>query len=117
MIFHAAKGENRLLNQDTPVQIRPLRIEIETVGVFRAPEYQGALFRGGFGKYFRDLSCVTRAPDCQGCLRTQGCPYSLVFETPVDPERFSVLRKYPHAPHPFVLAPEMSTAREIRGSS
>jgi len=105
------------LTRNNPVQIRPLRLELETLGTFRAPEYQGALFRGGFGKHFRDLTCVTRAPDCRGCSRSRACPYSMVFETPVDPERFQVLRKYPHAPHPFVLAPEMSAARELRAGS
>ena len=28
------------------------------------PEYKGALFRGGFDQFFRDLVCITRAPVC-----------------------------------------------------
>jgi hypothetical protein len=91
-----------------PLQVFPFRLEIETEGRFRAPEYQGSLFRGGFGKYFRELSCVTRAPVCDGCDKRHVCPYSMVFETPVDPSRATVLRKYPNAPHPFVLAPEIN---------
>src|SRR5712692_9667159 len=44
-------------------------------------------------------------PSCAGCGHLASCPYSLIFETPVDAENFSVLRKYPNAPHPFVLVP------------
>ncbi len=100
------------MEESAPFRICPLRVELETLGPFRAPEYQGALFRGGFGKYFRDLTCETRAPECAGCPQLRECPYSLVFETPVDAARFQVLRKYPYAPHPFVLAPELGAARE-----
>ena len=47
--------------------ITPLRFRLETLGPFRVPEYKGALFRGGFGQFFRDLVCITRAPVCTGC--------------------------------------------------
>ncbi len=99
--------------ENDPLRVFPIRLELETTGRFRAPEYQGSLFRGGFGKYFRDLVCITRAPVCDGCEKLRTCPYSLVFETPVDPARFAVLRKYPNAPHPFVLAPELNGYGEV----
>ena len=85
----------------------PLRFDFETLGPFRAPEFKGALFRGGFGHFFRDLVCSTRAPNCLACAHLSTCPYSLVFETPVQADRFPVLRKYPNAPHPFVLVPPL----------
>ena len=88
-------------------RIAPLRFHLETCGPFRGPEYAGALFRGGFGKFFRDLVCVTRMPICGGCALLHSCPYSIVFETPVIPGEFTVLRKYPHAPHPFVMVPPL----------
>ena len=87
--------------------VTPLRFRLETMGPFRVPEYKGALFRGGFGQFFRDLVCITRAPACTGCARLASCAYSLVFETPVQPETFTVLRKYPNAPHPFVMTPPL----------
>ncbi len=93
------------------ITIYPLRVELELVGPFHAPEYLGGLLRGGFGKYFRDLTCITRAPTCENCRHTDNCPYSTVFETPVNAARFPVLRKYPNAPHPFVLSPEMRQDR------
>src|SRR5262249_35186639 len=75
--------------------------------------YKGALFRGGFGQYFREMVCVTRAPVCPGGPHLQTCPYSTVFETPVDPERFAVLREDPNAPHPFVLTPPLDARTSI----
>jgi hypothetical protein len=88
-------------------RVYPLRLKLETLAPFRLPEYKGALFRGGFGQFFRDLVCVTRMPVCTGCPHLAECPYSVVFETPVIPEKFQVLRKYPNAPHPFVLVPPL----------
>ena len=94
-------------------RIVPLRFRLETLSAFRVPEYKGALFRGGFGQFFRDLVCVTRMPICTGCEHLAHCPYSLVFETPVAPERFAVLRKYPNAPHPFVLTPPLDARTSL----
>jgi len=91
------------------LRITPLRFHLETLGPFRVPEYKGALFRGGFGQFFRDLVCITRVPVCAGCPHLASCAYSLVFETPVQPETFTVLRKYPNAPHPFVMTPPLDT--------
>jgi hypothetical protein len=89
------------------LRVSPLCFRIETTGPFRVPEYKGALFRGGFGQYFRDMVCVTRAPVCTDCPHLSTCPYSTVFETPVISNQFTVLRKYPNAPHPFVLVPPL----------
>jgi len=93
--------------------VTPLRFRLETMGPFRVPEYKGALFRGGFGQFFRDLVCITRAPVCTGCAHLARCAYSLVFETPVQPETFTVLRKYPNAPHPFVMTPPLDARTAI----
>jgi hypothetical protein len=41
------------------------------------------------------------------------CAYSIIFETPVIPDKFSVLRKYPNAPHPFVLVPPLDRRTTI----
>ncbi len=88
--------------------IYPMQFVFRTQTEFHGPAYLGGLFRGGFGKYYRDLICATGAPVCTGCPHLQNCAYSRVFETPVDPSRMVVLRKYPHAPHPFVLRPPAS---------
>ena len=95
------------------LRITPLRFHLETLGPFRVPEYKGALFRGGFGQFFRDLVCLTRAPVCTACPHLASCSYSLVFETPVQPDKFTVLRKYPNAPHPFVMTPPLDPRTTI----
>ena len=95
------------------LRIAPLRFQLVTRGEFRAPEYKGAVFRGGFGQFFRDLVCATSAPVCGGCRRIPSCPYALVFETPVQPEKFTVLRKYPNAPHPLVMTPPLDGRNAI----
>ena len=91
--------------EENPFPLAPLRFWLEIRAPFHVPEYKGALFRGGFGRFFRDLACVTQAAQCGGCVHLATCPYSLVFETPVIQEHMAVLRKYTHAPHPFVLVP------------
>jgi len=89
--------------------LAPVSLQLETTSAFRLPEYAGALFRGGFGKFFRDLVCTTHKPVCAGCPEIDHCSYAQVFESPVDPSQFTVLRKYPNAPHPFVLTPPLHT--------
>ena len=44
------------------IAVVPLTFHLETLGPLRLPDYAGALFRGGFGKFFRDLVCSTRQP-------------------------------------------------------
>jgi hypothetical protein len=95
------------------LRVSPLCFRLETLGPFRVPEYKGALFRGGFGQYFRDLVCVTRMPVCTGCPHLANCAYSTVFETPVIPDQFTVLKKYPNAPHPFVLVPPLDSRTDL----
>ena len=89
------------------LELAPLRIKFQTLTAFRSPEYKGALFRGGFGEFFRGLTCVTGAPTCAGCFHSESCAYLRVFESPVRPEQMPVLRRYPYAPHPFVLTPPL----------
>src|SRR5437868_986950 len=88
------------------LSVFPLTIHCETTGAVKLPEYAGGVFRSGFGYFFRNLVCTTAQPTCTGCPVLADCPYSAVFETPVLADRFPILRKYPNAPHPFVLAPE-----------
>ncbi len=84
-------------------RIAPLRFHPETCGPFCGPEYGGALFGGGSARFFRDLACLARKPVCGGFGQLDSCPSSVAFETPAIPGQFTVLRKYRHAPHPFVV--------------
>lgn len=83
----------------------PLRFLLETQSAFRGPAYKGSLFRGGFGAFYREWVCETGLPACEPCELRYSCRYSTVFETPVAADAFPVLRKYPSAPHPFVMVP------------
>lgn len=73
-------------------------------GPLLLPPYAGSLFRGAFGWAMKRVVCVTRTHDCPPCLLRDRCVYPYVFETP-PPSGAHVMRKYPAAPHPFVLVP------------
>ena len=77
------------------------------------PFYKGSTFRGGFGHTFKKIVCVKREKICETCLLKGKCVYSYVFETPPPPDT-SKMRKYPFAPHPFVIAPPLEKKRIYR---
>lgn len=74
------------------------------------PEYKGAVLRGGFGYAFRKVVCIVKDKECSACLLKEKCVYAYVFETspPVDAR---LMRKYPTAPHPFILTPPLEDDR------
>lgn len=68
------------------------------------PRYKGSTFRGAFGSTLKQIACVADDGDCPSCEVREGCVYYYVFETP-PPTDTEMMRKYPFAPHPFVLEP------------
>ena len=70
----------------------------------RLPWFKGSAFRGALGHALRQVSCALRRQQCAECLLRQRCAYSVCFESPV-PDGAAIMRKYPYAPHPFVLDP------------
>lgn len=78
------------------------------------PEYKGSTLRGGFGQTLRRVVCVTRDKECKNCLFKEKCVYSYIFETP-PPKDTTRLRKYPFAPHPFIIEPPLERKREYKG--
>lgn len=70
------------------------------------PVYKGSTFRGGFGYAFKKVVCVSREKVCGSCLLKEKCVYSYVFETPPRSDT-SKMRKYPFAPHPFIITPPL----------
>jgi hypothetical protein len=79
------------------------------------PVYKGAVLRGGLGWTLKNLVCVRKDRDCADCLISQRCSYFRIFETPV-PVDAQMMRKYPFAPHPFVITPPLDTKREFDNS-
>jgi hypothetical protein len=79
------------------------------------PEYKGAVLRGGLGWTFKDLVCIRKDRDCPDCLISRRCSYFRIFETPV-PTDTQMMRKYPFAPHPFVITPPLDAKMEFDNS-
>lgn len=82
----------------------------------RLPPYAGSAWRGAFGHALKCALCVTRAPECSGCLLLRSCGYAYVFETP-PPAQSAKMRKYPAAPHPFVLNLDLQGGALARGAT
>ena len=80
------------------------RLEFVALDAVRLPVYAGSAWRGAFGHALKRLVCVTREPACPPCLLYRSCVYPYLFETPPDPAA-GKLRKYPAAPHPYLLRP------------
>lgn len=74
------------------------------------PIYKGSTLRGGFGNAFKKIVCVNRDKICDSCLLKGKCVYSYVFETP-PPSDTAKMRKYPFAPHPFIIIPPLEKNR------
>ncbi|NWF51994.1 MAG: CRISPR system precrRNA processing endoribonuclease RAMP protein Cas6 [Nitrospirae bacterium] len=68
------------------------------------PSYKGSTLRGGFGYAFKKVVCALKDKECSECLLKEKCIYSYIFETP-PPSDTKIMRKYPSAPHPFIIEP------------
>lgn len=64
--------------------------------------YLGSTLRGGLGKSLRKVACISTSQECDQCDGRFQCPYFYIFETPPNPDA-KMMRKYPRAPHPFVI--------------
>ena len=80
------------------------RLHLTADTVVCLPAYAGSTWRGAFGHALRRAVCVTGGRYCPHCMLYRSCVYPYLFETP-PPERAEMLRKYPAAPHPFVIEP------------
>ncbi|HCZ48770.1 MAG TPA: CRISPR-associated protein Cas6, partial [Gammaproteobacteria bacterium] len=80
------------------------RLHLIAQTAIHLPDYAGSMWRGALGHSLRRTVCVTGERHCPDCLLYRSCIYPYVFDTP-PPERTEKLRKYPAAPHPFVIEP------------
>lgn len=83
---------------------------LKSLDTIYMPVYKGSTLRGGFGHAFKKVVCVRRDGNCETCLIKGRCFYSYVFETPPLPDSIK-MRKYPYAPHPFVITPPLEEKR------
>ena len=92
-------------HEQTPrLSVARYRVYLRAEAPIRLPAYAGSAWRGVLGHALKRTVCVTREPSCPGCLLYRSCVYPYVFETP-PPTDTAKLRKYPAAPHPFVVEP------------
>lgn len=94
----------------TPVlPLARCRLQFEALESVCLPDYPGSAWRGALGHALRKAVCVTGLSHCPHCLLYHSCPYPYVFETPPPPGARK-MRRYPAAPHPFVIEPEEVTS-------
>ena len=82
------------------------QFSLEARSEIHLPLYKGSSFRGAFGHALKKVVCTRRDKDCSQCLLKGQCVYSYVFETP-PPANTKIMRKYPAAPHPFIVEPPL----------
>jgi hypothetical protein len=75
--------------------------------ILRFTEFPGNAWRGALGYALHHAVCVTRQPECATCMLYRACLYPYFWETP-PPIGTEKMRKYPNAPHPFILNPNES---------
>lgn len=81
------------------------------------PGYKGSVFRGAFGWAFRHTVCVTKSPECSGCLLQAHCLYFKYFETEIKGHSIPFLKGVPKVPHPFVIHPPLDRKKEYKKGS
>jgi hypothetical protein len=74
-------------------------------------DYAGSMLRGAFGHAFRQLSCMTKARDCQGCDMVAVCPFAQVFSPYEIPREHSAFQTLQQLPVNFVIEPPQRGAR------
>lgn len=93
-----------LLDRLNHIQFSKFKISLVSDGRMHLAPFQGSTIRGGFGYVFKKTVCALRGKKCDDCILREKCIYLYVFETP-PPSDTRKMRKYPHAPHPFIIEP------------
>lgn len=75
------------------------------------PEYKGSAFRGAFAWTFRQIVCITKQQNCEGCIVRGQCSYFKFFETEISGIRPGFLSGVKKVPHPFIIHPPLETKR------
>lgn len=93
------------------IPLKIYRFHYNSTLPIRLPDYPGSAWRGALGHALKHTVCVVRNTPCNQCLLKNACAYSYIFETP-PPADTEKMRKYPAAPHPFVLRVPKHSSRE-----
>lgn len=99
-----------------PFPVARYRFEWRVTAPLRLPDYAGSMLRGAFGHALRQLSCMTRQKECDGCPLLSTCPYPAIYSPP--PPAQHDLQKFSAIPVPYVIEPpEMGSRRLETGES
>ncbi len=79
------------------------RFEWRATSPLSMPDYAGSMLRGAFGHALRQLACMTKQKECDGCPLTASCPYPAIF-APVPPAAHA-LQKFSQIPVPYIIEP------------
>ena len=90
------------------------RFEFQVTQPIRLPDYAGSMLRGAFGHALRQLACMTRQKECDGCMLLGTCPYPAIF-APLPPATHA-LQKFSQIPVPYVIEPPAWGARLLQVS-
>ncbi|MCZ2152993.1 MAG: CRISPR system precrRNA processing endoribonuclease RAMP protein Cas6 [Bryobacterales bacterium] len=109
----APGAESRTLHCLLPMlPLGRYRFEFEALQPIKSRHYPGSAWRGVFGHALKSLVCVTRAPDCRGCMLLHSCAYPYLFETPGEDSENPNAESEPaprgsatanRAPHPLIF--------------
>lgn len=89
----------------------PFTFFLQALSEICLPPYKGSTLRGGFGNAFKKVVCISKERVCESCILKAKCVYSYIFETPL-PSNTSKMKKYPFAPHPFIITPPLEEKRK-----
>ena len=89
------------------------RLHFRALDTFPLEEDPRGLWHGVFGRALRAACCVTRQPQCDGCLLLHQCQYSYLFTAPRPPDA-DLMRLYPQVPVPHVLQVQPLREPQVR---
>ncbi len=89
--------------------ILPLEITCRFTTPALLPAFKGSTLRGAFGHALKKIACTLRQRQCDDCLLTANCAYSLIFAT--EKLRGSHIAA---RPHPYFFNPPSEEKREYR---
>lgn len=98
--------------QQTTLPLARYRFGFRMQSALDLPEYAGSLLRGQFGASLRQISCMTQAPECQGCTLRATCPYPAIFEAPGPAQH--ALQNFSHIPNAYVIEPPPFGTRRVQ---
>lgn len=98
------------MNDFAQLRIHRYAMQARVLGPLHLHEYAGSTLHGAFGAVLRRLSCLTGLPQCRDCPLRFGCAYSYCYETPIPPDS-PLMRKYPAAPHPWLIDVDLGSGR------